>query len=168
MMGVVLMDPAELSVNEAFSSALQKSREVIVSLRRRRGELEPYVHTPKNGEHQVSVSSPGSTPLQAMFSLVRRLISLGHDEGEIVCLSRNAQFNFESIACRGLQAFWTKNGKEPPKVTYSTGTLEDALDLDPIAIVVAPEDAPNYSHEVPGYLCVTVPEPPVCFLLRAE
>jgi hypothetical protein len=100
--------------------------------------------------------------------LLNRLKSLSDDDhGEIVCIDEKMDFSngHGKRTCSGVQSFWTRVGKDPPPVRYTSESLGQVLEGHPIAILLAPEKAPE---EVSGYIKAVLTDPHVCFMLRRE
>ena len=125
---------------------------------------------PRRTPSQMRVSSPEMTEseFQATLMLIRRLQQLGEEEDvEIVCLSKSERFRNGNakFTCKGLQSFWTRSGKVPPRVYHSDEELPQVIARKPVAIFMDPDLAPC---EVSGYIKVVLDEPHFCLLLRAD
>ena len=117
---------------------------------------------------RVSAQGMSDNDFAATLLLINRLRVLGEREekADIVCLDERAQFqngHNPQFSCKGLQSFWTRTGKEPPVVRYTSAPLGDVLADQPVAIFMNPAKAPE---QVRGYIRVVLDEPNVCMFLR--
>jgi len=174
---------AELgSAQEAFALALKHTIETVASLRAQRrrttkttaelpvvemGMPPPETRGRRPSKIKVSVTGSGSD-FQSILLLLNRLKQLSDTGGgEIVCIDENMDFSngHGRTTSEGVQSFWTRVGKEPPPIRYTSETLEQVLEARPIAILMAPEKAPE---EVSGYIVAVLTDPHVCFMLRRD
>ena len=177
------------SIQEAFYAAVRQSQETAAHLRLTRKALQPvgagegtrYAPSAEFGvaEHHskqaryrsktptLRISTGGGTSeFQATKQLIRRLARISEDQGEIICLGR-PQPNGppKGFSCKGLQSFWTREGRTPPELCYTDASLYDVLETNPLAVFMDPAKAPG---RVSGYLRVCLTDPRVCLFLREQ
>jgi len=180
------------SVQEAFYAALNQSAKHVEQLRKSRLKSTAELPAITMGRATHIPEAPGSEPkeperkrvrvrnsklritipglprgndFQAIMMLIDRLTRISQeDNGEIFCLGDASDRNgTPGFTCSGLQSFWTRAGKEPPKVRHTDAELDIILRLNPVAIFMEPARAPD---SVDGYMRVILTDPHVCLLLR--
>ncbi len=169
-----------LSAQEAFYNAIRQTHDTVDNLRfARKGSharvTGKYPALTAHDSNLVRQQRPsqlrvttggGATGFKATMALIRRLKVLTAKEpsGPIVCLLDQISLNGQTTpTCQGLQNYWSRAGKLTPDIVYMHGTLEEAVEMDPILIVL---DQQGGSAPVHGYLRVTLEDPDVCLLFR--
>ena len=155
--------------------ALQSSTALVESLRKARTghtggtqemlALKPDTPVPPmRRPSQLKIKATGISDFQAHLNLINRLLNLADEEGEIVCIGTPP--DADASFCGGMQMIWKRAGKEPPKVSYTTAELQDAIASRPVAVFIRLEEAPEEAPS--GYLQVALSNPNVCILFRQD